>query len=217
MSTSTSRTIFIVGAGGHGRVCSEIAESAGFDIAGFIDIPRRPGERINDKQLTYRTLDEFASQDGARDAWVFIAISSNLERLIAIQSAKTLGLHVATLVHPSAVLSRTCSVGYGTVIMPGSIVNANTAIGIGCILNTASTIDHDCRVEDGAQIAPGVHAASNVLFGLRCFVGTGASIKQCIEIGRDAIVGCGAAVIRNVAGGTTVAGNPARIIKKTIP
>ncbi len=45
-------------------------------------------------------------------------------------------------------------------------------------------------------------------------IGTGATILGGIEIGARALVGAGAVVTRNVPPGATVAGNPARILKK---
>ena len=44
-------------------------------------------------------------------------------------------------------------------------------------------------------------------------IGSGATILCGITIGEHAIVGAGAVVTRDVAAGTTVAGNPARVIK----
>jgi len=44
-------------------------------------------------------------------------------------------------------------------------------------------------------------------------IGSGATILCGITVGENAIVGAGAVVTRDVAAGTTVAGNPARVIK----
>jgi len=44
-------------------------------------------------------------------------------------------------------------------------------------------------------------------------IGSGATILCGLTIGENAIVGAGAVVTRDVAAGTTVAGNPARVIK----
>ena len=213
-SIQKPQQIFIVSAGGHGRVCAEIAEAMGYDVAGFIDSPRSPGERVNGKPLPYRTLQEL-SLSGRREApAVFIAMSENSERSALIEQALALGFEVPALVHPSAIVSPTCEMGPGTAVMPGVVINANTKIGRGCILNTACSIDHDSVLEQCVQIGPGVHAASTVHFGAGAVIGTGASIKPCIHIGAGAIVGAGAVVIRDVASETTVAGNPARILPK---
>jgi UDP-2-acetamido-3-amino-2,3-dideoxy-glucuronate N-acetyltransferase len=45
-------------------------------------------------------------------------------------------------------------------------------------------------------------------------IGSGCTILCGIEIGRDAIVGAGSVVTRDVPPGTIVAGNPARVLRK---
>ena len=56
--------------------------------------------------------------------------------------------------------------------------------------------------------------SGNVTVGNDCLIGASASIRQGLEIGSGATVGMGAVVIRNVDGGTIVAGNPAKEIEK---
>jgi acetyltransferase-like isoleucine patch superfamily enzyme len=57
-----------------------------------------------------------------------------------------------------------------------------------------------------------VTLAGGVAIGENCYIASGTSIMHGIEIGAGALVGLGSNVIRNVAGGTKVAGNPARPI-----
>jgi UDP-2-acetamido-3-amino-2,3-dideoxy-glucuronate N-acetyltransferase len=47
-------------------------------------------------------------------------------------------------------------------------------------------------------------------------IGSGATILGGVVIGRDAMVGAGSVVTRDVTPGTTVAGNPARMIDSKI-
>jgi acetyltransferase-like isoleucine patch superfamily enzyme len=55
---------------------------------------------------------------------------------------------------------------------------------------------------------------SNTVIGKRCFIGVGAIVMPGVHIGDEVVVGAGAVVIRDVASGHLVAGNPARIIKR---
>jgi acetyltransferase-like isoleucine patch superfamily enzyme len=64
-----------------------------------------------------------------------------------------------------------------------------------------------------------VQCNGNVLVEDHAYIGTGAILRQGspgnpLVIGRNAVVGMGAVVTRNVAPGTTVIGNPARLMEK---
>jgi hypothetical protein len=39
--------LVIIGAGGHGRVCADVASAAGFDVVGFYDSALDPGGEVN--------------------------------------------------------------------------------------------------------------------------------------------------------------------------
>jgi len=51
-----------------------------------------------------------------------------------------------------------------------------------------------------------------VRVGRSCYIGAGAMIRQRVQIADGALVGIGAVVLRDVAAGATVVGNPARLL-----
>lgn len=204
------QVLFIVGAGGHGRVCAEVAEAMGQVVEGFVDVPRTAGERVNGKPILFTGLADLEHARRPAQTRVFIAVGDNDRRCELLDEALSRRFELPALVHPSAVLSPTCMIGAGSVVMAGAVVNANTRVGRACILNTGCTIDHDNVLEDGVQICPGVHSAGNVRFGARAFVGTGASLAPNLTIGERSVVGAAAGVIRDVPAGARVGGVPAR-------
>jgi sugar O-acyltransferase (sialic acid O-acetyltransferase NeuD family) len=189
----------IVGMGGHADVVFDCAVAMGrWSEVRFFD-ERLPGER---------NLSALEMSDPA--AWeVFVAIGDNAARLRIGEKLAEPGFSIATIVHPSAVISPSASLGRGTVIMPAVVVNAHATIGPFAIVNTGSTVDHHCRIGTGTHIAPGAHLAGTVTVGDRCLVGIGAVVRQNITIGSDVTVGANAAVVRDVADGKTVTGVPA--------
>ena len=73
-------------------------------------------------------------------------------------------------------------------------------------------------VEDPPVVRPlvdptGVRLAGHVTVEAGAFVGIGATVVQNVRIGREAVVGAGSVIIRDVPAQTTVAGVPARIIR----
>ena len=76
-------------------------------------------------------------------------------------------------VHPAAVVADSVTLGVGTVVMAGVVVNWDAKIGENVILNTGCTVDHDCVIGDGVHISPGVHLAGDVTVGERAHIGIG--------------------------------------------
>jgi putative colanic acid biosynthesis acetyltransferase WcaF len=81
-----------------------------------------------------------------------------------------------------------------------------------------------CTIAQEAYLCTGTHDFSSaalplqtapIVVGKMAFVGLRAILLPGVSLGRNAVVGAGAVVTRNVADGQTVAGNPAHpVVKK---
>ncbi len=202
--------IVIFGAGGHGRVCADVATAAGFSVVGFCDNDKNRGDVINGIKVQATSLNELAEISPADETQLFIAVGDNETRKTLYEEAQERGFSLPNLIHPASVISPFSSIGSGTVVMPAAVVNTNAEIGHYCIVNTSCSIDHDSVLEDGVQLSPGVRSAGTVHFGAMAFVGTGATIIPGVKIGKSAAVAAGAVVVRDVADGVRVAGVPAK-------
>jgi sugar O-acyltransferase (sialic acid O-acetyltransferase NeuD family) len=120
-----------------------------------------------------------------------------------------------TIVHPTAFISDNSIIGEGTQIMAGSIISPEVVIGKQCIINTKASVDHECILSDGVEIAPGATLCGLVKVKTNAWICAGATILPRITIGKDAIVGAGAVVTKDVPENTTVVGVPAKIIKSS--
>lgn len=133
------------------------------------------------------------------------------QRLFALGVAH--GLAPLTVIHPSATCSGWATVGPGSQLLPGSIVNAGAVLGVNVIVNTGAIVEHDCRLGDHVHVATGARLSGTVRLGDRAHVGAGAVIRQSISVGEDAVVGAGAVVVKDVGRGGVVVGNPARPLR----
>jgi maltose O-acetyltransferase len=73
------------------------------------------------------------------------------------------------------------------------------------------TAAHDLQAETRNQ---GWETAKPVVIEENVWIGGGAILLPGVTIGRNAVVGAGAVVSRNVPANTVVAGNPARVIRE---
>jgi UDP-N-acetylbacillosamine N-acetyltransferase len=149
--------LLILGAGGHGKVVTEVAEDIGYDNIAFLD--------DNASDATGRTkvigkIDDFEKFTG-QFKYAFVGIGNNKLRGELIKKLQDCGYTVPVIVHPSAYVSRTATIGVGTVIEPKAIVNANSHIGDGCIVSVGAIVDHNvevgscCHINAGAIVKAG--------------------------------------------------------------
>lgn len=209
---SLDKPVVIVGAGGHGKVVLDICRTSGVQVAGFLDAD--PLLRSHLHGVPILGSDDLLGDQFFIAAHAFVLGVGDTEiraRLsIRFEQTKTT---LATLVHPSAVVSELAAIGGGSTVHAGAIVNIDVKIGSHCVINTGASVDHDCILSDGVQIGPGAALAGGVTCKQDVFIGAGASILPNVTIAKGAIVGGGSSVAKDVPEGVTVYGVPARIVR----
>ena len=203
MEGTTVKRLVIIGASGHGKVVADIAVRNGYEEIVFLD-----------------------DEEDVRECAGFLVIGKTCEarnidgdKIVAIGNAKIRERiqermnDVVTLIHPDAAISRRVTIGTGSVVMAGAVVNSDTVIGKGCIINTGASVDHDCKIEDFAHISVGAHVAGTCEIGKKTWIGAGATVSNNVNICGDCMIGAGAVVIKDIDKPGTYVGIPARKIK----
>ena len=203
----------ILGAGGHGKVVADCAAAAGWTDIGFFDDSIAAGTLVASRWAVVGTSADMLARAGDFGGAI-VAIGDNRTRLAWHERLAAAGARLATVTHPSVIIGADVTVGDGSVLVAGAVVNIATAIGKSAIVNTGATIDHDCRLGDGVHVSPGANLAGGVSVGTGSWIGIGAVVIGSVEIGSYVRVGAGAVVIKSVAEGLTVVGNPARPIER---
>ncbi|MBA6109354.1 acetyltransferase [Pseudomonas asiatica] len=198
----------VLGASGHGKVVADTAESCGWTKIVFFD-DAWPSLNANGCWPVVGTSDDLLEQLQNFDG-VTVAIGNNGIRQAKLLALLQRGANLPTLIHPTAWVSRYATVGIGTVIFAGAVLNAGASVGMGGVLNTGCSVDHDCDLAESVHVSPGARLAGGVRVGHRTWIGIGACVKQMVTIGADVVVGAGAAVVNDLAAGGTVVGVPAR-------
>jgi len=122
---------------------------------------------------------------------------SEKENLMAQMSAAR--VIPATVVHPSAVVSRTAVLGQGVMINALSSVSQKADIGPGAVIHAGCVIGHDNLIGAFTSLSPGCMLAGGVYIGPRASIGTGVIVVPNKQIGGGATVWAGAIVQMDVA------------------
>lgn len=188
--------LLLIGAGGHARACIDVIEQAGrYRIAGLVGAPHEVGTKI----LGYPVLgadDDLGDLVGRYPAALVTVgqIRSPDTRIRLYQRAVDLGFHLPAIVSPHAHVSRHASIGAGTIVMHGAIVNAGACVGDNCIINTRALLEHDVTVGAHCHISTGAILNGDVKVGTGSFIGSGSVVREGVTLGDGALVGMGLCV-----------------------
>lgn len=201
------KPILIFGSGGHAKVVIDLIRVIGeYYIVGCLSHETGSVEGV---PIIGTDADASRILEGGQTA-IAVALGSNKLRLRIGHELVAKGMIAPALIHPKAVVAATTTVGSGTVIMAGAVVNPAARIGNFVIINTLAGIDHDCVLGDGAHIAPNTALAGNVSVGTRAFMGVSSCAIPGVMIGDDAVIGAGSVVVSNIQARAVAVGVPAR-------
>lgn len=185
--------LVIIGAGGHGKVVSDIAHLVGYKKIIFLD-DNSSLKKCGEYDVLGKTEDCIKFKD-----YDFVVAVGNNEARKNIQEKLTkIGCNIVTLIHPDAVISKSAKIAKGTVVMAGVVINSEATIGEGCIINTCASVDHECEIGNFVHISVGVHLAGNVIISEKTFMGMGSCVINNISINSCATVGAGAVVVKDI-------------------
>ncbi|MDF2659985.1 MAG: transferase hexapeptide repeat containing protein [Paenibacillus sp.] len=208
---------FIIGAGSLGVMTLDImvANREAGPVA-FVDDDKDAIGQSRYGYPIFGPIDEALNRVGRSGSCRFIvAIANNAVRQILAEKYKLLRYRNA--VHHRAVISSFATIGIGTIILPGTVIDPGVRIGNHVVINKSVAIGHHTYLSDFSQIAHGVSIGGYGRIMEQAFIGLGAAILPNMTIGQHAVVGAGAVVTRSVPDRATVAGVPARpLIKPTI-
>lgn len=204
------RPLILIGGGGHCKSVIEVAESAGYEIKGILDMPDEVGKEVLPGHKVIGTDDEIPQYVEECDFIITVGFIKNPAlRIKLYNKVKAAGGRLATIIASTAHVSKYAELGEGTVIMHHAFVNAGAKIGDNCIINTFVNIEHDAEVDNQCHISTGTMVNGECKIGENCFIGSQSVCANCIEIASDIIVGAGSVVRKSIRVKGIYAGNPA--------
>ena len=139
--------LIIIGAGGYGRTVADVAWQSGrYESVSFLD--------DNESLDTLGKCSDYA-KFANNETEIYPAFGNNEGRIKWINKLIDEGINVPTIIHDTAYISPTATVGVGTIVLPKAVINTDTKVEKGCIINCGAIIDHGCIIGQGSHICLG--------------------------------------------------------------
>jgi sugar O-acyltransferase (sialic acid O-acetyltransferase NeuD family) len=195
------------------EIADLVSDIEGVEAAGFVENmePQRCQAPLEGRPVYW--VDEVAGLAGTHIAVCGLATTFRSRFVDQVASS---GIGFATLVHPLSRVSRTSSLGEGTIVSVGVIIASHTHLGRHVLVNRGALIGHHTEVADFVTIHPGANIAGACNIGEAAYIGMGAVVIDHTTVGAHSVVGAGAVVTRDVPDRVMVVGVPARIVKTNI-
>ena len=207
------RNILLFGLGRNFKVIvNEIFKSTIYRIIGFVD------ENINDDFIIIKQKKIFNRNKDLKKiiklnkAKGLATIGDNyIRKKIYIQASKiNKKFKWEKLVSKNSVIDKNVTIGQGSIIMPGVIINCYSEIGEMCLINTGSVIEHDNIFKNFTSTGPGVTTSGNVIVNELSHLGTASVTIHNIIVGKDTILGANSLATKNLHDNSVYIGSPAK-------
>jgi sugar O-acyltransferase (sialic acid O-acetyltransferase NeuD family) len=210
-----ARPLLIVGAGGFARETADAVRALdAYELAGFVDDDRRLHGRALAGAAVIGPIDAVGDRP---DAAVVVCVGrpdAYAARQALVDRLRLPEDRYGTVVHPSASVGSTCSIGHGTVLLAHVALTADVTVGAHVAVMPQVVLTHDVRVDDYATLASGVRLGGGVQVGTGAYVASGVSVREGCRIGPWALVGMGSLVTRDVPAERVWFGSPARDVRR---
>lgn len=206
----------ILGSGSYGEVFLNYLKEQGHNIIGFYDDNLNNSKKIIHGVPVLGIFNDLLTEKSKNNIdHIFCPIGDNVIRYKYLKILTEFGYDIPNFVHKSVIIDPETIIGKGVYLLPGVIVMPHARIKDFVIISMGSKIAHHTVIEEGAFISTGVNVGANVLVERKAFLGISSTVMTGVKrIGKNAVVGCGAVVIRDVKENDVVAGVPAKVLKK---
>lgn len=192
---------------------ADLAADAGFEVTGFVENLERDKCAEGFDGRPVRWIDDCESLTATHLA---VCGLGTTRRSVFTEQAAAVGFRFATIIHPSAHVSRASTIGEGSIVGVNVVVGSHSEIGCHVLLNRGSMVGHHTRIGDHVSVLPGANIAGACVVGRAAYIAMGSIVIDHLSIGAESVVGAGAVVVEDVPPNVQVAGIPARIVKRDV-
>lgn len=212
------QNIVVYGAGGHAKAVIDAIEKAGlYHIVGLLDGFKTAGTFVYGYEILGDESWLASNAESISSGIVAVGDNWSRSRIAAAITSLNPAFTFITAVHPASSIAKGASIGEGTVVMAGAVINSDTRIGDHCVLYPNTSVDHDCTVGSFVTFAPKAATGGNVNIGNYSVISLGANIIHGRTIGEHTVIGAGSTVLSDIGSHAIAYGTPARLVRKREP
>ena len=202
------KKLIIVGCGSHAAEVIEYIEyinqhsiNIKYKITGLIDNTESYYQHYEFKEMFLGDADNHIVD---KDVFYVIGIGNLSVRKKVINELTLKGAKFETIIHPTALISKTAQIGKGALIAHNVSIGPKAIIGDFCVINSRSTIGHDSQLGYNNFISPQVVVGGFAKIGDANLLGTNSCLIPNVEIGNNNKIMAGMAVLNNINDNETV-------------
>jgi sugar O-acyltransferase (sialic acid O-acetyltransferase NeuD family) len=157
-------------------------------------------------------LDTVENYNVEEDDVFVIAIANIASKKSCADIIESKGGQFYSLIHQSAVVAQNTSIGDGCVLGREVIISNDCSIGNHCTFNSKAMVGHDSKLGQFCNLNAGAFIGGECVIEDGVTIHTYGIVTPRLSIAQNTVIGAGSVVVKNVAAGRTVFGNPAREI-----
>ncbi len=209
------KEIYALGVGHSTPLFIEIAEAAGWHVAGLYHYNNERTGQIDHGYKIIGSFDDLYSQDLRGKCFLPTMGDMNIRKEVIDNLTNSFG-EVPTIIHPSAHISRfACIAEQGVVIGDRVELQSDVIVENNVIIRSDVTICHNTTIKADVFIGPKALVGAYITIEELAYIGQGAILisGKAEHIGTNTLVGAGAMVTKPLPDNVVAVGSPAKVIR----
>ena len=206
--------IVIVGAGGFGREvlawCPDCFASDKYRVKGFLANTDEAAIRCGGN--SYPILGNPENYRPVETDRFLLAIGDVAARRRVVELLRKSRAEFLTMIHPTAVIAPTVSLGAGTIVYPNVVLANDAVLDDFVLMSNFASAGHDSRAGRYSNLCPYATLNGAAIVEDEVFVGTHATVGPGVRVGRGSRISANTAVLRNAPPESLIFGVPGKAV-----
>lgn len=198
--------LIIIGSGTHAVSCIDVIKLENkYSIFGIVDKKNNQSKIFENYKYLGTDYNLIKIRKKIKNAFISVGfIKDYTYRVKIFKTLKKFKFFIPKIISPISYVSKTSTLGEGSIVFHNVLINSNVSIGYNCIINSKSLIEHDVIVGNNTHISTGCIINGSVRIGHKTFIGSGTIISNNITIGDNCFIKMGSRITKNISNNTKI-------------